>query len=170
LDELSPKGKCLYVSLIGGPFAFENIGVIDTAKNSVSAIWTFGGRASFRGLAVNNKGTLLYAAADILHSVYVIDTATGNLVTTISVPGDLNGLVLSPAIAKRAGLGPNVHIHTMRHSFASLALARGVPITTLAATMGHDTSVLMKVYGHALPSAEGTAAMALQQALAGASI
>jgi site-specific recombinase XerD len=73
------------------------------------------------------------------------------------------------AIAKRASLGPDVHIHTMRHSFASLALARGVPITTLAATLGHDTAVLMKVYGHAIPSAEDTAARALQQALAGSS-
>jgi integrase len=72
-------------------------------------------------------------------------------------------------IAKRAGLGTDVHIHTLRHTFASLALRAGVPITTLAAILGHDTTMLMRVYGHQIPSAEDTAAKALQQALAGAS-
>jgi len=44
-------------------------------------------------------------------------------------------------LAKRAGLGPDVHIHTLRHTFASLALRAGVPITTLAAILGHDTTI-----------------------------
>ncbi|MBV8164904.1 MAG: tyrosine-type recombinase/integrase [Candidatus Eremiobacteraeota bacterium] len=70
-------------------------------------------------------------------------------------------------IAKRAGLGADVHIHTLRHTFASLALRAGVPIPTLAAILGHDTTMLMRVYGHQVPSAEDTAARALQQALAG---
>lgn len=76
---------------------------------------------------------------------------------------------LFKGIAKRAGLDAGVHIHTLRHTFASLALRAGVPITTLAAILGHDTAMLMRVYGHQLPSAEDTAAKALQQALAGAS-
>ena len=73
------------------------------------------------------------------------------------------------AIAKRANLDPAVHVHTLRHTFASLSLRAGVPITTLAAILGHDTTMLMRVYGHAIPSAEDTAARALQKALAGAS-
>lgn len=73
------------------------------------------------------------------------------------------------AVAKRAGLDTDVHIHTMRHTFASLALRAGVPITTLAAILGHDTTMLMRVYGHQIPSTEDTAARALQHALAGAS-
>jgi hypothetical protein len=48
-----------------------------------------------------------------------------------------------------------------------LALRAGVPITTLAAILGHDTTMLMRVYGHQIPSAEDTAAKALQDALAG---
>jgi integrase len=71
------------------------------------------------------------------------------------------------AIAKRAGIGTDLHIHTLRHTFASLALRAGVPITTLAAILGHDTTMLMRVYGHQIPSAEDTAAKALQQAFAG---
>jgi integrase len=76
---------------------------------------------------------------------------------------------LFKAIAKRAGLDPRVHIHTLRHTFASLALRAGVASTTLAAILGHDTTMLMRVYGHQIPSAEDTAAIALQKALAGAS-
>jgi integrase len=76
---------------------------------------------------------------------------------------------LFKAIAKTAGLDEGVHIHTLRHTFASLALRAGVPITTQAAILGHDTAMLMRVYGHQLPSAEDTAAKALQQAQAGAS-
>ncbi|MBC5805907.1 MAG: hypothetical protein DLM53_03375 [Candidatus Eremiobacter antarcticus] len=71
------------------------------------------------------------------------------------------------SIAKQAGLDAAVHIHTLRHTFASLALRAGVPITTLAATLGVDTSMLMRVYGRQIPSAEATAAAALQEALAG---
>jgi integrase len=85
-------------------------------------------------------------------------------------PWKLNShATLFKAIAKRAGLDAGVHIHTLRHTFASLALRAGVPITTLAAILGHDTAMLMRVYGHQLPSAEDTAAKALQLALAGAS-
>lgn len=71
------------------------------------------------------------------------------------------------AIVKRAKLDPKVHPHTLRHTYASLALKAGVPITTLAATLGHDTKTLMDVYGHHIPSAEDTPAKAIQAALGG---
>jgi integrase len=74
---------------------------------------------------------------------------------------------LFKSIVKRAGLDSRVHPHTLRHTYASLALKRGVPITTLAAILGHDTKTLMDVYGHHIPSAEDTAARAMQAALAG---
>lgn len=70
------------------------------------------------------------------------------------------------AIVKRAGLDVRVHPHTCRHTFASLALKAGVPITTLAATLGHDVQTLMSIYSHHIPSAEDTAAKAMQNALA----
>jgi hypothetical protein len=47
-----------------------------------------------------------------------------------------------------------------------LALKAGVPITTLAATIGHDVQTLMSIYSHHIPSAEDSAAKALQNALA----
>jgi integrase len=88
----------------------------------------------------------------------------------IGRPWKLNSQsTLFRTIAKRAGLDPaEIHIHTLRHTFASLGLRAGVPITTLAAILGHDTTMLMRVYGHQIPSAEDTAAKALQDALAGA--
>jgi integrase len=69
-------------------------------------------------------------------------------------------------IVKRAGVASGVHPHTLRHSYASLALKAGVPITTLAATLGHDVQTLMAIYSHHLPSAEDSAAGAMEKALA----
>jgi integrase len=46
------------------------------------------------------------------------------------------------------------------HTFASLALRAGLPITTLAAVLGHDATMLMRVYGHTVR--RGHAAKALQ--------
>lgn len=69
-------------------------------------------------------------------------------------------------IVKRAGLDRGVHPHTLRHTYASLALKADVPITTLAATLGHDVQTLMAIYSHHLPPAEDSAAKAMERALA----
>lgn len=74
------------------------------------------------------------------------------------------------AIAKRAGLGSEVHPHTLRHTYASLALKAGVPVTTVSANLGHSsTATTMNVYAHHIPSAEDAAAKALERALVGVS-
>ena len=72
-------------------------------------------------------------------------------------------------IANRAGLGSDVHPHTLRHSYASLALKAGVPVTTVSANLGHSsTATTMNVYAHHIPSAEDAAAKALERVLVGA--
>jgi len=71
-------------------------------------------------------------------------------------------------IAKRAGLGEDVHPHTLRHTYASLALKAGVPITTVSANLGHNnTTTTMGVYAHHIPAAEDAAAIAIQRAIGG---
>lgn len=73
------------------------------------------------------------------------------------------------AIADLAKLGKDVHPHTMRHTYASLALKGGVPVTTVSANLGHgSTATTMNVYAHHIPSAEDAAARVLQRALEGA--
>jgi len=73
-------------------------------------------------------------------------------------------------ITKRAHLGLDVHPHTLRHTYASLALKAGVPVTTVAANLGHSSSATtMNVYAHHIPSSEDAAAKALERVLVGAS-
>jgi integrase len=44
--------------------------------------------------------------------------------------------------------------HQMRHTFASLLLQRGAPITYVSRQLGHkDASITLRVYAHWLPDA-----------------
>jgi integrase len=53
----------------------------------------------------------------------------------------------------RAGIKPPVTFHTMRHSFASLAVMAGTPLLVVAKALGHaDTRMVERVYGHLAPS------------------
>ena len=55
---------------------------------------------------------------------------------------------------KAAGLEP-LGFHTLRHTYASSLLNRGVTLTTLADQLGHaDTRMVQRVYGHLCPSAK----------------
>ena len=72
-------------------------------------------------------------------------------------------------IAVKAGLGSDVHPHVLRHTYASLALKGGVPVTTVSANLGHSsTATTMNVYAHHIPSSEDAAARVMQRALEGA--
>lgn len=54
-------------------------------------------------------------------------------------------------ICKRAGLS-DVHIHTIRHTFATRALENGVDVYALSKLLGHaQPSTTLNKYGHALP-------------------
>jgi integrase len=73
------------------------------------------------------------------------------------------------ALAERAGL-PDVRLHDLRHTAATLALAAGVPVRDVADSLGHATpSVTLSVYGHAVPAGPSRVADALDKALGGAS-
>lgn len=71
------------------------------------------------------------------------------------------------AIAERAGLG-HLRFHDLRHTAASLMIARGVPVTTVAAVLGHaNTSTTLAVYAHTVREAEDTAARVMEGVLQG---
>lgn len=66
-----------------------------------------------------------------------------------------------------AGL-PEVTIHALRHTFASVALSRGVPVTDVAQALGHSSpSTTTRTYAHALRQRQGAAELALAEALDG---
>lgn len=66
------------------------------------------------------------------------------------------------AAAARAGIPRGFTPHSLRHAFASALLARGVPITDVAAWLGHrDINTTYATYGHLVPSASARAVAAL---------
>jgi integrase len=63
-----------------------------------------------------------------------------------------------PAVAD---LTPRPRIHDLRHSHASLLLARGIPIHVVSRRLGHSKiQVTVDTYGHLLPDAQMLAAQA----------
>lgn len=61
---------------------------------------------------------------------------------------------------------PPITIHSLRHTNATLQIAGGVPITTVAKRLGHaDTVTTSKIYAHAIRSADEAAAETLENLL-----
>ena len=61
---------------------------------------------------------------------------------------------------------PNVHIHTLRHTSATLLIAGGVDIATVSKRLGHaDKTTTLNIYTHAIKSADEAAAEKLNQIL-----
>lgn len=53
---------------------------------------------------------------------------------------------------------PDTRLHDLRHYHATQALAAGVPVSTVAARLGHDPAVCLRVYGHFIPGSDEAAA------------
>lgn len=61
---------------------------------------------------------------------------------------------------------PQVHIHSLRHTNATLQIAGGVPITAVADRLGHASPTTTgKIYAHAIQSANAAAANVLDDML-----
>jgi integrase len=59
----------------------------------------------------------------------------------------------------RAGLRP-IRLHDLRHSYATAALASGVPVKVVSQRIGHaDITVTLKVYAHVMPGDDEAAAL-----------
>ena len=70
-------------------------------------------------------------------------------------------------IVKRAGL-PTIRLHDVRHSYATAALAAGVPVKVLSQRIGHaDVSVTLAVYAHVMPGDDEAAADLVAAAITG---
>lgn len=54
---------------------------------------------------------------------------------------------------------PPIHLHSLRHTNATLAIANGVAMTTVAGQLGHASpTTTMKIYAHSIQSAQAAAA------------
>ena len=82
--------------------------------------------------------------------------------------GMLNPEALSAWFHKfivRKGL-PDVNIHGLRHTNATLLIAGGVPLKTVSSRLGHSSiSTTGNIYAHAVRSADETAAEVLEEVL-----
>jgi integrase len=71
---------------------------------------------------------------------------------------------------RKAGMAPDrdaTGTHQLRHRYASMLLAGGVDVRTLAEYLGHsDPSITLRTYSHLLPSAADRARRAIEDALA----
>lgn len=62
-------------------------------------------------------------------------------------------------LARRAGL-PVIRLHDLRHSYATEALAAGVPVKVVSQRVGHaDVGVTLRVYAHVMPGDDEDAAL-----------
>jgi integrase len=69
--------------------------------------------------------------------------------------------------ARRAGL-PKIRLHDLRHSYASAALAAGVPAKVISERLGHATiAVTMDIYSHVLPGLDREAADSVARLILG---
>jgi site-specific recombinase XerD len=67
--------------------------------------------------------------------------------------------------AARAGLPPEFIPYSLRHFYASTALAEGIPITEVSRWLGHKSiEVTHQIYGHLVPSSFDRARTALDTA------
>ena len=54
---------------------------------------------------------------------------------------------------------PQIHLHSLRHTCATLEIANGVSVTTVAGQLGHaNASTTTKIYAHAIKTAQAAAA------------
>lgn len=62
---------------------------------------------------------------------------------------------------------PPVHLHSLRHTNATLYIANGVAVTTVAGQLGHSTATTTaNIYAHSIKSAQAAAAEMLDDLLA----
>ena len=62
------------------------------------------------------------------------------------------------AFVKRSGL-PDVHVHSLRHTYASLMIADGTPLVVISRRLGHaQVSTTANIYSHVIASADEKAA------------
>ena len=69
-------------------------------------------------------------------------------------------------ILRKYGLPDKLNVHSLRHSNASLLIAGGTDVTTVAGLLGHSQpSTTLDIYSHAFDKNKKAASQALQKGL-----
>jgi integrase len=71
----------------------------------------------------------------------------------------INGMPYDPSYVsntfrmyrRACGLPSELHLHSIRHTFASLLVSSGVPIYSVSKLLGHSSVAMTQIYSHLLP-------------------
>ncbi len=70
-------------------------------------------------------------------------------------------------ISRHLGL-PRIRFHDLQHTYATIALASGVPIHVVSERLGHmNSSVTLSVYSHVMPGMQADAAQSIADYVTG---
>jgi integrase len=70
------------------------------------------------------------------------------------------------SIARKAGLDEGIHLHSLRHTHASLLLAQGENLVVISQRLGHaKPSITSDIYAHLMPGIQEQAAVRFDQQL-----
>ena len=130
-----------------------------------------------RNILIDNKTIILlrnwkkYQTA-FAHRYEGIFKNTHNLVFTNSTGNFLSATNFSRRyfrpLLKEANLSEKIHFHSLRHTHASMLLARGVNVQVVAERLGHSTvSTTMNIYAHLLPTLQESAKNILEKLFEG---
>lgn len=90
---------------------------------------------------------------------YVCTQANGEIITPNYLTRTFHSIVSKSNL-------PQIRLHDLLHTNATLLIASGVPITTVAKRFGHtDSTTTGKIYAHAIRSADEAAAETLENIL-----
>ena len=79
--------------------------------------------------------------------------------------GNVPAVVATPRFAARL---PAIRLHDLRHSYATAALAAGIPAKVVSERLGHATiAITMDTYSHVLPGMDERAASAVARLILG---
>jgi len=91
---------------------------------------------------------------------------------------DLDGRFLSPNVLTKkwprvmAAIGcPEITLHSLRHTHASMLIASGMDVLTISRRLGHGSpTITLKVYGHLIAGTDDRAAQIMERAFGSNSV
>jgi integrase len=99
--------------------------------------------------------------SDLQHASAQYTTTIGTLLNPSNITREMAPLMAAAGV-------PRIRFHDLRHTCASLMLARGVPVHVVSRQLGHaNVAITMNVYAHLMPGQGAAAAEVLRRALAG---
>lgn len=86
--------------------------------------------------------------------------------TEFGQPVDPRNLLRTVRLAASKARLPEIGVHTLRHTYATIALVNGVPVHVVSRNLGHSSIVItVDTYGHLTDDAAQAAAVAVSDAL-----